>query len=114
RTMSAVAEARLDRTVESGIARLVELQEPGGWWVGELESNVTMAAQHLLFLEFMGIRDDDTTAGVIAELLARQRPDGLWSIYYDGDPDLNATLEAYAALRLAGFSDRAPQLAAAR
>ena len=112
--MSAVVEAKLDRTVEGGIARLFELQEPGGWWVGELESNVTMTAQHLLFLEFMGIRDDETTARVIAELLARQRSDGLWSIYYEGDPDLNATLEAYAALRLAGFSDRAPQLAAAR
>ena len=38
----------------------------------------------------------------MSELLARQRPDGLWSIYHGGEPDLNATIEAYAALRLAG------------
>ena len=30
------------------------------------------------------------------ELLARQRPDGLWAIYWGGEPDLAATLESYA------------------
>ena len=109
--MSVVVGARLDRAVEAGVERLLALQEPGGWWVGELESNVTITAEHLFFLEFMGIRDEETTIGIMSELLARQRPDGLWSIYHGGEPDLNATIEAYAALRLAGFSDRAPQLA---
>src|SRR5919202_7019694 len=36
------------------------------------------------------------------ELLARQRDDGTWSIWWDGPADLNATIEAYAALKLAG------------
>ena len=103
--LSAITAPDLDRAIDAGIARLIELQEPGGWWVGELESNVTMTAQHLLFLEFMGLRDDETTMRVMAELLAQQRPDGLWSIYHGGEPDLNATLEAYAALRLAGLSE---------
>lgn len=104
----------LDRTLDAGVGRLLELQAPGGWWVGELESNVTMTAQHLLLLEFLRIRDERTTFGVLAELLARQQPDGLWSIYHGGEPDLNATIEAYAALRLAGLSAEAPQLAEAR
>ena len=107
-------DARLDRAIEAGVERLLALQEPGGWWVGELESNVTITAEHLFFLEFMRIRDEETTFGIMSELLARQRPDGLWSIYHGGEPDLNATIEAYAALRLAGLSDRAPQLAEAR
>jgi squalene-hopene/tetraprenyl-beta-curcumene cyclase len=104
----------LDRAIEAGVERLIAIQGPGGWWVGELESNVTITAEHLFFLEFLRIRDERTTFGVMAELLARQRPDGLWSIYHHGEPDLNATIEAYAALRLAGLSDRAPQLAEAR
>jgi squalene-hopene/tetraprenyl-beta-curcumene cyclase len=104
----------LDRAVEAGADRLLSLQEPGGWWVGELESNVTITAEHLFFLEFLGIRDEATTIGIMSELLAQQRSDGLWSIYHGGEPDLNATIEAYAALRLAGLSDRAPQLAEAR
>lgn len=112
--MSVAAEPAVDQAIERGLGRLRELQAPGGFWVGELESNVTITAEHLFFLEFLRIRDDETTARVTAELLARQRPDGLWSIYEGGDPDLNATMEAYAALRLAGLSDRAPQLAEAK
>jgi squalene-hopene/tetraprenyl-beta-curcumene cyclase len=112
--VSLAISTSVDSAIDAGTRRLLSLQEPEGWWVGELESNVTITAEHLFFLEFLRIRDERSTFGVMAELLARQRPDGLWSIYYDGAPDLNATLEAYAALRLAGLSDRAPQLAEAR
>jgi squalene-hopene/tetraprenyl-beta-curcumene cyclase len=112
--MSIAAGSALDRAVELGAKRLLELQQPGGWWVGELESNVTMTAQHLLFHEFMRTRDEDMTWGCVGELLARQRPDGLWSIYHGGEPDLPATLESYAALRMVGFSADDPRLAPAR
>ena len=96
--MTVAVSAELDRAIEAGVERLLALQEPGGWWVGELESNVTITAEHLFFLEFMRIRDEETTFGIMSELLARQHPDGLWSIYHGGEPDLNATIEAYAAL----------------
>ncbi|MGH3007152.1 MAG: squalene--hopene cyclase [Gaiellaceae bacterium] len=118
--MSATARSKLeagtslDRAVEAGVERLLDVQRPGGWWVGELESNVTMTAQHLLLLEFLRLRDEEATRRCANELLARQRPDGLWAIYWEGEPDLAATLEAYAALRLAGLSAEDPRLAAAR
>jgi squalene-hopene/tetraprenyl-beta-curcumene cyclase len=104
----------LDRTVDSAAEYLLSLQQPGGWWVGELESNVTMTAQWMLLLEFLGLRDEESTRRLANELLARQRPDGLWSIYWEGEPDLPATLESYAALRLAGLAADDPRLAAAR
>jgi squalene-hopene/tetraprenyl-beta-curcumene cyclase len=106
--------SELDRTVDAAAEYLLSLQQPGGWWVGELESNVTMTAQWMLLLEFLGLRDQETTGRLAKELLARQRPDGLWSIYWEGEPDLPATLESYAALRLAGLSADDPRLAAAR
>jgi len=112
--VSIAAASDLDRAVEHGVNRLLELQQPGGWWVGELESNVTITAQHLFFHEFMRTRNEDLTWGIVGDLLARQRPDGLWSIYHGGEPDLPATLESYAALRLVGFSADDPRLAAAR
>ena len=108
------APRTLDDVLERGTRRLLELQRPGGWWAGELESNVTITAQHLFFLEFLQLRDAETTTRVRAELLARQRPDGLWSIYEGGDPDLNVTVEAYTALRLTGMSEAAPELASAQ
>jgi squalene-hopene/tetraprenyl-beta-curcumene cyclase len=112
--MSVSAGTDLDRVLDAGVGRLLELQRPGGWWVGELESNVTMTAQHLFFLEFLRIRDEETTRRCANELLARQNEDGLWPIYWNGEPDLAATLEAYAALRLAGLAADDHRLAPAR
>jgi squalene-hopene/tetraprenyl-beta-curcumene cyclase len=114
KTTGRPAASELEQTLGRATRRLLSLQRPDGWWVGELESNVTMTAQHLLLLEFLRLRDEDTTRRCANELLARRRPDGLWSIYWEGEPDLAATLESYAALRLAGLSADDDRLAAAR
>ena len=112
--MSVALGTDLDRALDAAVDRLLELQRPGGWWVGELESNVTMTAQYLFLLEFLRLRDEDTTRRCVNELLARQRDDGTWAIYWGGEPDLAATIEAYAALRLAGLSADDPRLTGAR
>jgi squalene-hopene/tetraprenyl-beta-curcumene cyclase len=107
-------EHELERAVDAAASRLLELQRPGGWWVGELESNVTMTAQHVFLLHFLRLLDGDTLARCANELLARQRPDGTWPIYRGGDPDLAATIEAYAALRIAGLDADDLRLCGAR
>ena len=112
--MSATVTSALDRTLSAAVERLVELQKSGGWWVGELESNVTMTAQHAFLLHFLRLLDEETLRRVANELLARQRPDGTWAIYRGGEPNLDATVEAYAALRLAGLGPEDPRLAGAR
>ena len=46
-----------------------------------------------------------------AALLKTQRPDGAWQIYHDAaNGDINATVEAYAALRSLGHRDDEPAL----
>jgi squalene-hopene/tetraprenyl-beta-curcumene cyclase len=101
--VTAVSErTSLDIALERGTARLLELQHPDGYWVGELESNATMIAQHLFWHHFVGLRTPDLDRKIANELLARQRDDGTWAIWYGGPPDLSTSIEAYAALRLAG------------
>jgi squalene-hopene/tetraprenyl-beta-curcumene cyclase len=95
-------ETVLDTAIERAAARLLELQHPDGWWVGELESNATMIAQHLFWHHFLGLRTPELDRKVANELLARQRDDGTWSIWFEGPPDLSTTIEAYTALKLAG------------
>jgi squalene-hopene/tetraprenyl-beta-curcumene cyclase len=99
----------LDVAVERASARLLELQHPDGWWVGELESNATMIAQHLFWHHFLGLRTPELDRKVANELLARQRDDGTWAIWFEGPPDLSTSIEAYTALKLAGVDpgDRA-------
>ena len=92
----------LDAAVEKAAERLLELQHPGGWWVGELESNATMIAQHLFWNHYLGLRTPQTDRRIATELLARMRDDGTWSIWWEGPGDLSTTIEAYVALRMAG------------
>jgi len=112
--MSVTVGTDLDRALDAGVERLLSLQKSGGWWVGELESNVTMTAQQIFWTTFLGLADDDTVRRCANELLARQNADGTWSIYWGGAPDLAATVEAYAALRMAGLGPDDPRLAGAR
>ena len=93
---------RIDETIDRGVARLLELQRPDGIWVGELESNVTMTAQHLFWNHFLGLRAPDMDRRIANELMARMREDGTWSIWFEGPPDLSTSIEAYVALRMAG------------
>ena len=93
---------RLDTAVEKATARLLELQHPGGWWVGELESNATMIAEHLFWLHVLGLRDPDTDRRLANDLLARRRDDGTWSNWFEGPADLSTTIESYVALKMAG------------
>jgi squalene-hopene/tetraprenyl-beta-curcumene cyclase len=101
--MTAVEElTQLDRTVDAATSRLLELQHPGGWWVGELESNATMITEHLFWLHVLGLRDPDTDRRLANDILARRRDDGTWSNWWAGPPDLSTTIESYVALKMAG------------
>jgi squalene-hopene/tetraprenyl-beta-curcumene cyclase len=98
----AVELTRIDDAIDRGVRRLLELQRPDGIWVGELESNVTMTAQHLFWNHFLGLRTPDLDRRIANELMARMRDDGTWSIWFEGPPDLSTSIEAYVALRMAG------------
>jgi squalene-hopene/tetraprenyl-beta-curcumene cyclase len=93
---------QLDRVVDAATKRLLELQQPGGWWVGELESNATMIAEHLFWLHVLGLRDPETDRRLANDILARRRADGTWSNWWEGPADLSTTIESYVALKMAG------------
>ena len=82
---------------------LLREQSPEGWWSGELETNVTMTAEHVLLLRFLGVSLDDIAAGATTHILGAQREDGTWALYHDGPGDLSTTIEAYVALRVLGM-----------
>jgi squalene-hopene/tetraprenyl-beta-curcumene cyclase len=92
------ARGCLKRAVDA----LVGLQDPRGWWKGELETNVSMDAEDLLLREFLGIRTPEQTVAAARWIRSCQRDDGTWANFYGGPPELSTTVEAYVALRLAG------------
>ena len=92
------AEVAIGRSCEY----LLALQDDGGWWQGELQTNVTMDAEDMLLREFLGIRCARETERTAAWIRSQQRADGTWSNFHGGPGDVSTTVEAYCALRLAG------------
>ena len=78
-------------------------QHKDGYWWYELESNATMTSEYLMLLRFLGLKDDKREQKMANHILRHQRSDGTWSIHYGGEGDLSTTIEAYFALKLAGF-----------
>jgi squalene-hopene/tetraprenyl-beta-curcumene cyclase len=88
--------------LERAVAHLRSRQHADGWWKGALDTNVTMDAEDLLLREFLGIRRERETRMAANWIRSQQREDGSWGLFFGADGDLSTTVEAYAALRLAG------------
>lgn len=93
----------MEQSLNAAVNWLLEKQSPEGWWTDELETNVTMTAEHVLLLRFLGISIDAIRDGAIRHMLHHQRDDGSWALYYEGPADLSTTIEAYVALKVLGL-----------
>src|SRR6202167_796018 len=104
----------LDASVQAMIERtqrhLLGLQKPEGYWVGELIVDSTLVSDVVAFMHWTGEVDFDKQSRCVKTLLDRQQPDGGWNTYYKGPSELNATLKAYFALKLAGFLPDDPRM----
>jgi squalene-hopene/tetraprenyl-beta-curcumene cyclase len=106
--------ASLDETIERSQDYFLRTQHPDGYWIGELETNACMAAEYLLLTHFLDVGSETRWRKIANYILSQQRDDGTWAIYYDGPPDLNATVEAYFALKMAGVPADDPAMERAR
>src|SRR5579885_1681931 len=113
-TLETAADAALDSCLQRGRAHLLSLQQEDGYWWAELESNVTMASEHLLLEHFLGIADVNRWHKICRYLLQLQQPDGSWPVYHGGPGNVSVTIEAYFALKLAGTSPELPEMQRAR
>ena len=103
-----------DTALTNAVDWLLERQDPAGWWTAEMETNVTMTAEHLLLLRFLGVDHEQIAGGARRHILGKQRADGSWSLYFDGPGDLSTTVEAYVALRLLSLDASAEPVTRAR
>lgn len=94
---------------------LLRIQSQEGYWVGELEADVTVTAGYIPLMYFMtGKVDPIKQQKVINYARSKQRADGSWGTYYGGPGDLSVTIQAYFALKLAGVSAEEPFMRRAR
>ena len=99
----ALAE-RLRDAIDRSVDYLLSLQASEGYWLGELESDTTLESDYIFYLNVIGKAHPERVAKLANYVRRRQLEDGGWNIYYGGPSELNATVKAYVALRLAGDS----------
>src|SRR5512135_2427351 len=85
----------LKQALDRAVQWLLEQQDVEGWWCGELETNVTMTAEHVLLLCFLELSLERIRDGAIRHILNNQRDDGSWALYFGGPADLSTTIESY-------------------
>jgi len=114
---------RLEAAALASAAALMKIQDPEGFWCGELTADSTLESDFVLLQLWM----DPPAPGqpwnpqsrarldkACRQILSRQLPDGGWSIYQPGPSEVNATVRAYTALKLCGYDIESPALARAR
>src|ERR1700724_1727174 len=106
----AVLSERLSDTIDRGVNYLLSLQASEGYWLGELEADTTLESDYIFYLNVIGKANSDRIAKLANYVRRRQLDDGGWNIYYGGPSELNATVKAYVALRLAGDSSECDHL----
>jgi len=104
----------LDQSIESSRDYLLSIQNGEGYWVDELEANVTISAEYIFFMHFTGRLDPVKQDQVVKYLLHQQREDGSWSLFYGGLCDINSTVESYMALKMAGLPADRKEMVRAR
>ena len=106
--------AALFSAIQRAQQALLAQQAPDGSWCGELEADTTLESDTIKFWRVLGRVDPGRERKLAAYLLRKQLPDGGWNIYEGGPAELNATVKAYFALKLAGHRADEPVMQQAR
>ena len=104
----------LDIVIERSRDFFFREQLPAGYWWAELESNVTITSEYVMLFHFMGLVEKERERKLANYILSKQTEAGFWCIYYGGPGDLSTTVEAYFALKLAGYPADHPAMMKAR
>ena len=100
--------------IEKSQNYLLSEQKPEGYWVGELIVDGTIVADSIAYHHWNGKVDLQWQRKAVNHLWSLQLPDGGWNIYYGGPAEVNATIKAYLALKLAGVPATDPRMLRAR
>jgi squalene-hopene/tetraprenyl-beta-curcumene cyclase len=111
---NALATPDLSEAIERSQSHLLNLQTSEGYWIGELMVDTTIVSDMICFYHWDNKVDPEWQRKAVNHLLANQCPDGGWNLYFGGPAEVNATIKAYLALKLAGLSVTDPRMLKAR
>jgi len=108
-------KARVAAAIDASRKYLFSLQhQEEGYWCGELGADTTLESDYILLHRLLGTEDPKRTKKCANEILSHQNADGGWPIFNGGPSNISASVKAYFALKMAGYSPDHPALAKAR
>jgi len=93
---------------------LLSIQNEDGHWEGELLVDSTLCSDTVLYMNWRDRVDEVLQVKCADHIRRRQTADGGWNIFIGGPSEINASVKAYFALKLAGDSPNAPWMREAR
>ncbi|HVK58326.1 MAG TPA: squalene--hopene cyclase [Candidatus Kapabacteria bacterium] len=106
--------SHLETAIEKSQAFLLNEQKEGTYWIGELMVDSTLVADTIAYHHWARKVDPEWQRKAVNHIFSMQLPDGGWNIYYGGPAEVNATIKAYLALKLAGVPVTDPRMLKAR
>jgi squalene-hopene/tetraprenyl-beta-curcumene cyclase len=106
--------AALEAAMKRSQDYLLGVQKEEGYWVGELMVDSTLVSDMIAYHHWDRSVDPKWQRKAVCHILSQQLPDGGWNIYHGGPAEVNATIKAYLALKLAGVTVTDPRMLKAR
>jgi len=112
----------IETALGSSSQALIGMQTQEGYWCAELTADSTLESDYILLQLWMhppvnGVWDPPSKtriAKAARSIRERQLTDGGWNIFPAGTAEVNATVRAYTALKLAGDDPNASHMRSAR
>src|SRR6266581_2716873 len=108
------ADEEIGQAISRAQENLLRQQKADGHWCGELVVDSTLCSDYVVFMHWGGEVDAQLQRRCVRHILKRQLSDGGWNIYHGGPSEINASVKAYFALKLASCSVDAPFMQEAR
>src|SRR5215813_14946537 len=118
-------QSRVAAAIHRARGYLLAQQNLDGYWWAELEANVTLTAEYVMLHRILiaadprnrfsnGKNRGEQIRQMARYILREQRSHGGWELFYGDGGEISTTIEAYFALKLAGYSADDPAMRRAR
>ncbi len=105
---------RVSAGMEKARDFLFSRQHADGYWYGELEADTTLESDYIAIHTLLGTGNRGRMERAVPEILRHQNQDGGWPIYAGGPSNISASVKAYFALKIMGYSPDHPAMERAR